>query len=336
MTLQIGDRVYHKKKMGNGIIIDIDSSKSIHKYVVEYIWGKYVNANHGEWKGFSRKEKKWEFCSERNLIKVNIPKETNKVTMIGTRSLDKLIQNVCEIPHRIYGDGSDIILTYGHYKHKLPNNILVLNRRLISNKLIQCQILKDIAPASTNIWWKSDWFDLKDFLYDDCIVKPYFSLGGRRICEYNSNHNYTNKTHYLQIKFPKVREFRVYCFLWGENKTPYINEKIIKNKDQLCWNEKQGSVFRVVYQDGNDNVKYANTLSGDYFNTLRDLSVECLKRLKYDFGGVDIAVDENDNFIVFEVNSRMGIKERGLFSFKKKIMELRTLNINEYVQNRWR
>jgi len=328
--LNIGDRVYHKEVRGNGIVTAIDETKTKDKYIVEFLWGKYCSIKHGEFLGFKRPERKWQYCRESALIPIEWDSwdyhldYPNKVTFLGKRSLDRLIRTVCEIKPRRPRDGSDIVITYGQYKHRVPSNVFVLNRTLICNKYKQCQILGNMAPESGHV--------VTDLDRNNWIIKPFYSMGGKGI---RTAVNAATRPHeYYQRKFNKVREFRVHCFLWMDNPVPLIQEKFIDNPDQLCWNKKQGGDFKFVYQELNE-VPDANLLTEENRLIMEDMSVKALKLLKYDFGGVDIGMDAEGNFKIFEVNSRMGVKEQSLFTYKRVFNALRTLNLDDYRSRRW-
>jgi len=325
--LNIGDRVYHKEARGNGIVTAIDETKTKDKYIVEFLWGKYCSIKHGEFLGFKRPERKWQYCREEALIPIynDFSIWHNKVSMLGKRSLDRLMRTVCEIKPRRRRDGSDVVISYGQYKHRVPSNVFVLNRKLISNKYEQCKILGDLAPESGHV--------VTDLDRNNWIIKPFYSMGGKGI---RTAVNAATRPHeYYQRKFNKVREFRTHTFLWMDNPVPLIQEKFIENSDQLCWNKKQGGDFKFVYQEQIDNLPDANLLSDEDRNIITDMSVKALKLLKYDFGGVDIGMDAEGNFKIFEVNSRMGVKEQSLFTYKRVFNALRTLNLDSYKARRW-
>ena len=327
--LNIGDRVYHKEARGNGIITDIDETKTKDKYVVEFLWGKYCEIKHGDFRGFKHPERKWQYCREEALIPIpwDYHNDINYVTFLGKRSLDRLMRAVCEIKPRRRRDGSDIVITYGQYKHRVPSNVFVLNRTLISNKYEQCKLLGGLAPISTKQEPNED---------EGWIAKPYYSMGGRGIYDIEDDTDPINfHTHYVQAKFNKVREFRAHCFLWMDNPVPLIQEKFIDNPDQLCWNKKQGGDFKFVYQELVPKLPDGDFLTELERKELTDISVKALKLLKYDFGGVDIGMDAEGNFKIFEVNSRMGVKEQSLFTYKRVFNALRTLNLDSYKEERW-
>jgi hypothetical protein len=338
MSINIGDRVYHTGVRGNGIVKDIDPEKQKDKYLVEFLWGKYCDTiKHGEFLGFKHPERKWQYCRESSLIVLEneFSQWHNRISSLGKRSLDRLIRNVCEIKPRRKRDGSDIVISYGQWKHKVPHNVLVLNRNLISNKYEQCKLLGGLAPEShltrPGEPIPSEW-----------IIKPFYSMGGRGIGPANRE---LRNGEYFQRMFNKKWEFRVHCFLWADNPVPLIQQKFIENPDQLCWNKKQGGDFKYVYQEQIDNLPDGHLLDkidselpsgmAPVVDILTNMSIKALKLLKYDFGGVDVGVDADGNVKIFEVNSRMGVKEQSLFTYKRMFNQLRTLNINEYLERRW-
>jgi hypothetical protein len=247
----------------------------------------------------------------------------NYVSMIGGRSMETLIRNVCEIPRRVKGDNSDIVINYGITNHSVPNSIFMVNRNIVINKLMQVHTMgHDLALPSSRT--------RDDFEYP-VIIKPFRSIGGTGIREDDGQP--LGDEEYYQFKFPKIREFRVHCFLWMDQPVTYIQEKVIEDKNQLTWNKKQGGKFRYAYQPAIGG-KYEGTIGFGHRLRMADMSISALKKLRMDFGGIDIAMDKDENFKIFEVNSRMGLRERSLFTYKEAFTALRTLSIDEYKQKR--
>lgn len=330
--LQQNSRVYHTGLRANGIITEVDETKLKDKYKVHFFWAKYVEVLHGDWSDRTGRGTKWQWCSADNLIEDGLtPIGYNYVTSIGNRSLDRLIRNVCEIKRRCYQDSSDVILCYGQNNHRIPDHKFLLNRNLVMNKYTQCSIMEtDMAPRSQVASSPMD----TDYPDDGWIAKLYISMGGRGIHTVARNDRVDTATHYLQRRFPKVREFRAHCFLWSENQVPMIQEKKINDTSQLCWNKKQGSKFWYLYQDGL-NLSHQDQLSQELRDQIIVMSVKALKKLKYDFGGLDFGMDTNGKLTIFEVNSRVGLREQSLFTYKRVFNELRTLDINRYKEERW-
>jgi glutathione synthase/RimK-type ligase-like ATP-grasp enzyme len=166
------------------------------------------------------------------------------------------------------------------------------------------------------------------------IAKPYVSMGGRNIFELRRGKDLNPHTHYAQRKINKRREFRAHVFMWAENKVPLIQEKIIGDPDQLCWNKKQGGAFKYPHEPilGRDKLKREG---GDLVERISKLSIDACRSLRYDLGGIDLALGKDGELYIFEINSRMGLREQSFIVYKQAFGELRTLNIEEYRNERW-
>jgi hypothetical protein len=325
--INVMDRVYHKGIHANGIVTEVDNSKQRDKYKVVFHWAKYCDVKNGSWSDrVSSTARKWQWCSEDNLIVTHMPPRNNKVTMIGNRSLDRLLRSMIEIDRRRHRDGSDIIINYGVSNHTVSQRIPMVNRTLMMDKYMQQQAMGDeIGITSCQV--RSG-----EPVASEWIIKPKFSIGGRGITEDHGNG--LNHDDYYQRKFNKVREFRGHCFLWNtDNPTIMIQEKKVEDQSQLCWNEKQGSKFFTPYSPlrGYHKLEREDPGLAEHIN---DVCIEALKAVRYDFGGVDIGMDTAGNLKVFEVNSRMGLKERSCFIYKQMFWKLFTLDINTYKQER--
>ena len=330
--LKVQDRVYHKGVRCNGVITEIDETKVRDKYKVEFFWGKYcTRILHGEWDG--RRSTKWQWCDEDSLVVIpNWGDGLNMISMIGQRSLDKLIRLVCEIDARQVHDNSDVVIIYGQSNHHLVDAPFVINKNIIINKKAQMDTLgEDLAIQSQVARPTQD---------GGWIIKPQVSMGGRDIRPYTDRawyNDYADWNEYYQRKFNKIREFRVHCFLWMAQPVQMIMEKFVDDTSQLCWNRKQGAKWEFFYQDGLNvqELRYGVPFDQDLYDDIEIRSVEALKKLNYDFGGIDFGMDSLGNLKIFEVNSRMGLKEQSLFTYKRCFDELRRTNIDEYKAERW-
>lgn len=319
--LKIGSRVFHNTVLANGYVADIDLNRR-ESHEVRFFWAKHCKTIHGKWKrGIGTK---WQWSHPNNLVDMghsddfDIP---NKVTSVGGRSLDRLIRLVCEIDRYQPGDGSDIILRYGNSKHGVSrrDGAYIINQFLVLDKYEQCRILGEgLAPQST----QAIPHDLHNW-----IVKPRMSFGGRGIHEFPEG--YPRPHEYIQRKFPKVREFRAHCFMWMDSPVQFIQERLVEDLNQLCWNKKQGAKVWSLYQEGrNDDLKHREELPKNIREKIFGMSTEALIRLGYDFGGIDFGMDAEGNLKIFEVNSRMGLRETGLFTYKRAINHLKNINTN--------
>jgi len=166
-------------------------------------------------------------------------------------------------------------------------------------------------------------------IFDNCIQKPYHSIGGKNIKEYEEGDYIYG---YFQEKINKLREFRAHVFLWNDIKVPLIQEKFVEDTSQLTWNKKQGGEFKARYQPALDIYKIDTTL----INRIAALGVGAARALHYDMGGVDILMDSSEELCVIETNSRMGLREKSFATYKQAFWKLYALNIDEYKQNRWK
>ena len=241
--------------------------------------------------------------------------------------MDRLIRLVCEVDVRQVHDNHNIVIVYGQSYHHIIDVPLVINNNIMINKYKQVvQLGEDLAPLSTTSRPPTD---------ETWIIKPQMSIGGRDIRPLQDGG--AGLGEYYQKRFDKVREFRVHCFLWMDKPVQLIMEKFVDDTSQLCWNKKQGAKWEFFYQDGLDvqELEYGLPFDLDLYNDIGIRSVKALKKLNYDFGGIDFGLDAEGNLKIFEVNSRMGLREQSLFTYKRCFDALRRININEYKRERW-
>jgi hypothetical protein len=284
---------------------------------VEFFWEKYKSVTLHNLGGILPYDM-GQWCSEDALTLTPKPEMTRRVSMMGSRSLDRLIQKVCEIPRRRRRDFSDIIINYGLGRHSAPARIEVINRYLIMNKYRQCMRLQhnDVSVPHTfpvggvPLSWDRP-----------CMAKPFISIGGRDMYQLDRLDYFNPRTHYVQEITPKVREFRAHVFCWvtsNAGTVPLIQEKIVDDPEQLCWNKKQGAKFKYPYVP----MLGVHDLPLELTARIRSVAFSACQALGYDFGGVDLALDHEDNLWVFEVNSRMGLREKSMAVYKTAFWEL--------------
>jgi hypothetical protein len=333
---RVGDRVFHKGVEANGYIDDIDETKRA-KYKVVFFWAHYCNVLHTpprpkvknpySFKGYGNPaNRKWQWSEEDSLVPGPAPyigPQFHRLAMVNRRITDKRLNLVGEIPFA-RDEYADIYIRYGgNLNH---NGGFCINEKIVLDKWDQMQMLgEDLVSRS-----------VMDRTFDGpgWIIKPRRSCGGKNIKRADRNYARPGMDYYQEF-FPKVKEYRVHCFLWLKDPVPFIQEKAIPDPNQLCWNKKQGGAFRYAYQPDLPYGKYNGTISKQNISVMRIMSVEALKRLKYDSGGVDIGMDAQGNFKIFEVNSAMGLRERSLYTYKKAYWELADLDIEEYRRTRW-
>lgn len=314
--LSIGDRVYHKGAAGNGVIVTINNDYSRDKYGILFFWKKYKKMQLHNLNGFlDNNMGVW--ASRDKIIKTPLSNNRNhRVAIPGGKSLDKLIRKICELPRNTLNSG--VAINYGTYRNALYD-VFTINRNLMSNKYEQCMNMlgQGIDAPKT---------ELSPF--SSCIQKPFYSIGGKNINEYREG---DIRYGYFQEKVNKRREFRAHVFLWGNTQVPLIQEKTVDDISQLTWNKKTGGKFTTVYQNHTNK----QLINNDLIRRISTLSVAATKSIKYDMGGVDLALDSENNLYVFEINSRMGLRERSFITYKQLFWELYNLNVDEYKNNRY-
>jgi len=320
----IGDRVYHYGAQGNGIVVAIHPTNYRSKFGVQFFWKKYKKCRLHTLDGFLEKPMGiW--ASADKLVKTPLPEErVNRFFLLGRKSLDKLINKMCEIPLRSPQTSANIYINYGTFRHVtnpvfVNFNSLVINKELMSNKYNQIKKMEHtgVGVPKTEL-----------SIFDNCIQKPYHSMGGKNIKEYEEGDYIYG---YFQEKINKIREFRAHVFLWNDIKVPLIQEKFVENISQLTWNKKQGGEFKAQYQPALD----VNKIDATLLHRIAALSVSATRTLHYDMGGVDIIMDSSDELYVIEINSRMGLREKSFATYKQVFWKLYNLNVDEYKLNRW-
>lgn len=307
MTINVGDRVYHEGINGNGVCVIIDESKSRDKYGIVFLWDKYKHTAFHDLGGFLDKNIGY-WCSEDTLKVSHMPElaeRKNKVTMIGNRLLNRRICQVCELDRYVPGDGSDIAINYGGGGWRVPADIYVINRHIMLNKFDQCvKMIRAGVPVPD--------VTMRPPHEDSWIVKPFRSVGGKGITEWEYDDVYS-KNKYFQRKITKVREFRAHVFMWAEDKVPLIQEKMISDRDQLCWNKKQGGKFHYLHAPSIGRSRLDSQLVID----ITEIAITTCEAVNYDLGGVDLALDNENNLWVFEINSYTGVREMSLAVYKQ-------------------
>jgi hypothetical protein len=316
---EIGDRIYHRNQIANGIITDFRSHTQHKDWIgVKFMWAKMSPSYHNiilPRRENGDKVELWTRPSE--LVLTPKPKQTKNIKMFGRVGFKKRLRAVCEIK-RQYKDRfkyTDIVLGYGRTKSWVPYDLPMINRNVNCNKYEQSVMLGHMAPEVLHLSQYGHSTSPEDW-----ILKPYYSVGGDGIQSYLEQTPY-HKPRYLQRKINKVREFRAHFYSWPEdfnNQVPLIQEKIIYDKTQLCWNKNKGGTFVYKYQPhlGTDE------LDTELRKDIQKVAIRACNAIDYDMGGVDIGLDDEGRLWVFEVNSMVGMREKTLATFKQIIWML--------------
>jgi len=134
--ISIGDRVYHRGAQGNGIVVAIHPTHNRDKFGVQFFWKKYKKCRLHTLDGFLEKPMGiW--ASADKLVKTSLPEERiNRFSLLGRKSLDKLINKMCEIPLRSPRTSANIYINYGTFRQVtnpafINFNSLVINKELM-------------------------------------------------------------------------------------------------------------------------------------------------------------------------------------------------------------
>ena len=322
--MEIGDQVFHRGTNCNGIVRAIRSDSTYRDPIgVEFLWGKYRmgDVNFHSLDGMLPHNKGL-WCSINRLVQIPRPDvRVNKVSLLGNRSMERLIRRITLLPRRRRNDGSSIVINYGKPHHKVSSRVLCINRTLMCNKFKQCltMIEKGVSVPEVSLSQQ-----------DGFIQKPKFSFGGNGIFD-GSDFDTSCTGVYYHRSIEKAREFRAHVMLWSHTPVQLIQEKVVPDPTQLCWNRHQGAEFKGVFNYLLDTRELDEELTA----SIQELAIAAVKAIRYDMGGVDIALATDGQLYVFEVNSRCGLRERTLAVYTSQFWELQSIDVAQYVEERW-
>jgi len=196
----------------------------------------------------------------------------------------------------------DTVLKWGRGMGGYPSGVRRLNPVITSDKLYQGQAIARAGIPIPKIYTNAEEWERDG--YPDLVKKPREGEGGRGItlCKREGPRpGWRHENIYMRY-VDKVREFRS---LQIGNLSAYIMEKFPpRDRNPICWNLHQGAEWRRIYP-------YPSRLSGLNLK-INQLATETLSSIKYDFGGVDLLMDKDENLWVLECNSRPGLGEENL------------------------
>jgi hypothetical protein len=201
------------------------------------------------------------------------------------------------------------------------SDLPIINSILVPNKLLAQEKMEDSGLAE-HILMRTDAHPTSG----NWIYKPYNSQGGVGIREYQGELRIPSGF-YLQEKVEKFREFRAHVGLWLDNPVFTIQEKKPKpelweevlegnpyqwpatryhrERLPLIWNIESGFYFRRSTTPENREEKIRRY---PLFKRIEELAIKATKALGYQFGAVDILMDDDRHLWVTEVNSHPAIK----------------------------
>lgn len=126
------------------------------------------------------------------------------------------------------------------------NHMPIMNFRQAGNKFEQVQLAGQAGVTVPKSWHPREFNEQMQYEEGKYIVKPYYSLGGRGVKEWDGKPVSANK--YIQERIPNRRyEMRIHAFAWMDPST-WIHQKRIHEggEDVLAWNHHNGGKFVTV------------------------------------------------------------------------------------------
>ena len=211
----------------------------------------------------------------------------------------------------------------------------IINKTLVTNKLEAQRKMEAEGAREHILTWRRQEPSSADHdrSPDLWVVKPYASQGGVGIRTYEGGR--LNTHYYLQKRVNKLREFRAHVGLWLNFPVFTIQEK--KPKPEL-WEDciiPAEAVFTSdtdyrwpAYEEQRERLPLTwNVNSGFYlrrattpedraeklsrfplFRRIEEVAIKAVKALGYQYGAVDILMDDDRNLWVVEINSHPAIK----------------------------
>ena len=206
----------------------------------------------------------------------------------------------------------DFLVNYGRTDIRNAD----LNKRLINNKKEQIQIFQRAGLNAPDVY-NIDWNQSRSYPYP-IIARKYHHCKGTEAIFLRSRKSWSMRRrrvstrHYFVKYISKSEEFRVHvCGEEAVGISTKIQFENVEEHHPHIWSRDRGW----------GQVDY----NGSHSQKLKELGVEALKSLNYDFGAVDIFLGQDGKFYVLEVNSapRLNRRRRLLYTdfFRRKYNE---------------
>ncbi len=198
----------------------------------------------------------------------------------------------------------DIIIRWGanYGRYNYPDGTRILNSHLIINKAIQGRrIEKAGVPIpkiyKTRVQWAAD-------NRPEVVSKPIYGYGGFGI-EKTGDPTF-GREFVIQRYVDKVREFRA---MMVGNLLAFFMEKFQPDNGDFRWNEHQGAHWTRIGED--ERLR----------TSVKKMGKQALDAIKYDFGAIDIIMDNRGRLYILEINSRPEFGEVNAKRFARAIIE---------------
>ena len=224
----------------------------------------------------------------------------------------------------------------------------IINRTLVPNKQTAQETMYANGLSENILVCRNMGVSPADYARDPdgWIIKPYASQGGVGIRPYRGGN--IPSGHYLQKKVNKFREFRAHVGLWLPDPVFTIQEKkpkpelweqifsvteyewpageIQREALPLTWNINSGFYLRRSTTPENRAQKVARF---PLFRRIEELAIKAVKALGYQYGAVDIMMDEDRQLWVSEVNSHPAIINPQSKEIYAEVLEpLKTISVS--------
>lgn len=168
------------------------------------------------------------------------------------------------------------------YEHRHPSllRLPILNHRQYGNKYDQLKVVKDAGEVIPEAWYPREFRDLgKEYEEGKYIVKPYYSLGGRGISDWDGGPVSAKK--YIQERVYNRRyEMRVHACAWIDPSKWIFQKRVHEDGENiLAWNHHNGGRF-ITIQNPTDPLHYR----------VREATKIAMKALNYQFGAADYII----------------------------------------------
>jgi hypothetical protein len=211
--------------------------------------------------------------------------------------------------------------------HYVEIDLPIINKKLIANKLEAQQKMEAEEVGEHILTWRRQ--EPSSAAHDRdpnrWIIKPYASQGGAGIRTYEGGR--LNSAFYLQKRVNKLREFRAHVGLWlnfpvftiqEKKPKPELWQEVLSDSPYqwpatryhrerlpLTWNINSGFYLRRSTTPEDRAEKLSRF---PLFRRIEEVAIKAVRALGYQYGAVDILMDEDRNLWVVEINSHPAIK----------------------------
>ena len=199
--------------------------------------------------------------------------------------------------------------------NKLLNNVPVINAFCCYNKY---KALSLVSGAGVNIPDSKRELGKKD-KPSEWLMKKDHSIGGKGI-KIAIGKKKVDGRYYQRYVSKRKYEVRVHAFSWI-NKENWVIQRRSGDSKTIAWNFSNGGRFSTIHNRNKVTTK------------VLDYSEKVLKKLKMEFGAIDLIVDENDSVYFIEINSSPGMNGLSDSIYINAFKKLFTISIDRLIKS---